>query len=57
MTKELADAIRKNFTPFAFTCSCNGTDADCARALRDEATQIRYYAMLEIAAFIEKMEG
>ena len=25
----LANEIRRRFTPFAFTCDCEGTDPDC----------------------------
>ena len=52
----LADGIERAFTPFAFTCECKGADPSCARALADEATQIRYYAMLDIVRFIKNLE-
>ena len=52
----LADGLEKRFTPFAFTCDCNGTGADCAATLRDEVTQIRYYAMLDVVNYIRSLE-
>lgn len=36
----LADAVRKRFTPFAFTCSCNGEHPDCKEIRNNDAYAI-----------------
>lgn len=38
----LAEAVRKRFTPFAFTCSCDGEHPDC-----DEVRKYDSYAIAQ----------
>jgi hypothetical protein len=53
MSSDLADIIRARFTPFAFTCDCEGTDPECF-AMRRMPTMIATHETIErIATFIE----
>lgn len=54
---ELASLIRKNYTPLAFTCSCNGADESCANAMNDAATYRQYDTVERIARMVEGMES
>ena len=53
MSNDLAYIIRARFTPFAFTCECEGTDPACFTTRR-MPTMIATHELIErIAAFIE----
>lgn len=53
----LAELIRNNYTPLAFTCACDGADEDCARAMNDPATYRQYETVRRIADAIQGMES
>jgi hypothetical protein len=54
MSNDLADMIRARFTPFAFTCECNGTHPDCYRTRTQDARAIATHQTIErVATFIE----
>jgi len=50
---DLADIIRARFTPFAFTCECDGTDSQCFTTRRMPTMIATYETIERIAAFIE----
>ena len=53
MSNDLADIIRARFTPFAFTCDCEGTEPECFTT-RPMPTMIATHETIErIATFIE----
>ena len=54
--QELADFIRKNYIPFAFTCECAGNDPECASVLADPAAWRQHDTALRISKFIETLE-
>lgn len=53
---EIAEAIRKNYIPLAFTCECAGNDPDCASVLADSAAWRQHDTALRIAKFIESLD-
>ena len=54
MSNDLAEMIRARFTPFAFTCECNGTDPDCYRTRTQDVGAIATHQTIErVARFIE----
>jgi len=53
---ELAELIRNRFSPFAFTCDCNGMHIECATAREDVASWVQYETTNRIAKFIESIE-
>lgn len=53
MSNELADTIRLRFTPFAFTCECEGTEPACFRTRRNPTAIATYETIERIATFIE----
>jgi len=53
MSSDLADIIRARFTPFAFTCDCNGTVDDCTTARKTPSVYIQAETVRRIATFIE----
>lgn len=54
---ELAEIIRSKFIPFAFTCSCKGTDPSCAEVKEDAAAWSQFTTAERIARYIESLEG
>ena len=51
---DLPYIIRDRFTPFAFMCNCDGTDAECNRTRTQDIYAIATYETIErIAGFIE----
>jgi len=53
MSSDLADIIRARFTPFAFTCECQGSHRDCASARKTPSVYIQAETVRRIATFIE----
>ena len=53
MSNGLADIIRARFTPFAFTCECEGTDPACFTTRRMPTMIATHETIERIAAFIE----
>lgn len=53
MSNDLADIIRERFTPFAFTCECEGTDPACFTTRRNPTMIATHETIERIAAFIE----
>ena len=53
MSNDLADIIRARFTPFAFTCECEGTEPNCFTTRRMPTMIATYETLERIAAFIE----
>ena len=53
MSNDLADIIRARFTPFAFTCECEGTDPACFTTRRMPTMIATHETIERIAAFIE----
>ena len=53
MSNDLADIIRARFTPFAFTCECEGTDPACFTTRRMPTMIATYETIERIATFIE----
>ena len=53
MSNDLADIIRALFTPFAFTCECEGTDPACFTTRRMPTMIATHETIERIAAFIE----
>ena len=53
MSNDLADIIRARFTPFAFTCECEGTDPGCFTTRRMPTMIATYETIERIATFIE----
>jgi hypothetical protein len=50
----LADEIKKRFTPFAFTCECKGTHPDCNNAINNDVYAIAQNdTVTRIVEFIE----
>lgn len=49
----LADEIRERFTPAVFSCSCQGSERSCARALEDPAIWAQRDTVERIARHIE----
>ena len=55
---ELANAIRTNYTPYAFLCSCNGEHPSCARTIREDVYAIAQFDTVNrIANAIAGMES
>lgn len=55
--QELANFIRNNYTPLAFTCSCEGEDESCALAMENPATYAQFSVVNRIANAIAGMES
>ena len=53
MSNDLADIIRARFTPFAFTCECEGTDPECFTTRRMPTMIATHETIERIATFIE----
>ena len=53
MSSDLADIIRARFTPFAFTCDCEGTDPECFTTRRMPTMIATHETIERIATFIE----
>ena len=53
MSNDLADIIRARFTPFAFTCECQGTDPACFETRRNPTMIATHETIERIATFIE----
>ena len=53
MSNDLAEIIRARFTPFAFTCECEGTDPACFTTRRMPTMIATHETIERIAAFIE----
>jgi len=53
MSNDLAEIIRARFTPFAFTCECEGTDPACFTTRRMPTMIATYETIERIATFIE----
>jgi hypothetical protein len=53
MSNDLADMIRARFTPFAFTCECNGTEPECFATRRNPSMMATHETIERIAKFIE----
>jgi hypothetical protein len=51
---DLAQIIRDLFTPFAFSCECNGADYDCQDALQNAYMYGVMDTVTRIANYIEK---
>jgi len=51
---ELAQIIRDQFTPFAFTCSCNGEQPECREAMQNPYLYGVMDTVTRIANYIEK---
>jgi hypothetical protein len=52
---ELAQIIFDQFTPFAFTCECNGAMYECADAMQDPYMYGVMDTVRRIANYIEKL--
>lgn len=50
---ELVEEIRTKFTPFAFTCGCNGNDPDCAQVLSSLDGNAQFSTVERICKLIE----
>jgi len=53
MSNDLAEMIRARFTPYAFTCECQGSHEDCASARKTPSVYIQMETVRRIAKFIE----
>ena len=51
---DLAQIIRDQFTPFAFSCECNGAHYDCQDALQNPYMYGVMDTVTRIANYIEK---
>jgi hypothetical protein len=49
---ELADLIEERFTPFAFTCDCNGAMYECQDAKEDPKMWAQYDTVIRITKYI-----
>jgi len=54
-SQELAQHIRDHFTPFAFTCACEGKHNDCYEAKNSPSLQAQYDTVQRIAKYIERL--
>jgi hypothetical protein len=52
--QELADEITARFTPYAFTCECEGTHKDCASARKVPSVYIQAETVRRIAEYISQ---
>jgi len=53
---DLSTLIRDRFTPFAFTCDCNGTEPDCYRTRTQDRYAIGARDTIErIVAYLEEL--
>lgn len=52
--QELADEITARFTPYAFTCDCDGVEADCASARKLPSVYIQMETVRRIAEYIRE---
>jgi len=53
MSNDLAEMIRARFTPFAFTCDCEGTEPECFTTRRMPTMIATHETIERIAKFIE----
>lgn len=51
----LADLIRDRFTPYAFTCQCQGAEPSCAITRKRPEYIARVETVTRIAKFIETL--
>ena len=52
--KRLVNDLIYTFTPFAFTCSCEGEEASCRAVLNDPVMLAKKYQLDRIARYIEE---
>lgn len=52
--EDLANEIEYQLTPFAFRCSCKGTDKSCRQAMDDPGLYAQYLTAARAAAIIRK---
>jgi len=50
-----AQIIRDQFTPFAFTCECNGADYNCQDVLQDPYMRGVMDTVTRIANYLDKI--
>jgi hypothetical protein len=54
--QELAELIRNRFTPFAFSCDCNGAHSDCYEVRSHDASIATYNTVTRIALWIQGLQ-
>ena len=54
--ENIALAVERAFTPFAFKCECGGEDKSCLAVLQSEPDQIRFYQLQNILRFIREID-
>lgn len=53
---DLSTLIRERFTPFAFTCPCNGAEPDCYRTRTQDTYAIATAATIKrIVTYLEEL--
>ena len=52
--QQIADEITARFTPYAFTCECQGSHEDCASARKTPSVYIQMETVRRIAEYIRE---
>lgn len=51
---DLAARLANTFTPYAWKCSCNGENKDCAKVMDDDIEVAKYWQLQRIIRWIEE---
>lgn len=55
--QNIAQAIRDNFTPYAFKCSCKGEEKTCLAVLESDTEWARMDMVNKITRYIVELDG